>query len=103
MSNHSEKSKIYNESKTANKPTADEQIMGSVVEIPDVKVDSGRQTVSGIGCGLVSVTREPSQCRRRNRDWLSSDSMHQNHSGGNPVAEKSHAKDQTSDARPISA
>jgi MFS family permease len=47
MSDHLEESKIDNKSKTANKPTADEQIMGSVVEIPDVKVDSGRQAISG--------------------------------------------------------
>jgi MFS family permease len=46
MSDHLEESKIDNKSKTANKPTADEQIMGSVVEIPDVKVDSGRQAIS---------------------------------------------------------
>jgi MFS family permease len=46
MSDHLEESKIYNELKTASKPTAAEQIIGSIPEIPNVKVDSSWQAIS---------------------------------------------------------
>ncbi len=46
MSNNPENSGISNGSHAADKPTADEQIIGSVVEIPDVKGSNGLKAAS---------------------------------------------------------
>ena len=46
MSDNPENSEIPGGSTAANEPTADEQIIGSVAQIPDIEADSGRQGVS---------------------------------------------------------
>ena len=46
MSNHLEESNIYSKSKTESRSTVDEQIIGSIAKIADVKVDSSWQAIS---------------------------------------------------------